>query len=200
MGYVDMILGGVAGSVADQQRELLEVVRRNTDRLARLIGDLLDIERIQSRRMDLQWREVSLVDAVRQATETLALSAAEKGLDFELALPEQPLPAVWGDYDRLVQVAVRETGDSLELVVTDTGIGMNPELQQRAFEKFVRGREQVVRQTSGTGLGLSIVRALVDAHQGVVSLESESGRGTRVTVTLPSVRLNRGAGPLDMES
>lgn len=207
LGYVDMILGGVSGPVDPQQKELLQVVRRNTERLARLIGDLLDIERIESRRMDLQRREVNLADAVRQASETLAVTAREKGLKYEVSLPAVPLPSVWGDYDRLVQVAVnlignavkytprgsvqvevRAAGGGTELVVTDTGVGMAPEVQDRAFQKFVRGPESYVRQVSGTGLGLSIVKALVEAHEGTISIESAPGRGTRVRVAFPPAR------------
>ena len=204
MGYLSLVVSGQVGPLQPQQKEFLEVVIRNTSRLASLINDLLDIQRIESGRNPVQPRWVSLTKVVGQAAETLRMAAAQKGLAFQVNLPEQDLPDVFADPERLMQIAtnlisnavkytkeggvtitVRAEGQEQVLEVSDTGIGIPPAEQERIFEKFYRGEDRYVREVGGTGLGLSIVRQLVEEHGGTVSVSSQPGVGSCFTVRFP---------------
>ncbi|MBP2017757.1 signal transduction histidine kinase/CHASE3 domain sensor protein/DNA-binding transcriptional MerR regulator [Symbiobacterium terraclitae] len=207
MGYLSLVLAETVGPLQEQQREFLNVVSRNTSRLANLINDLLDIQRIESGRMPLNLTPTSLSQVVSQVAETFRVQAEQKGLSFTVNLPEGGEPLIQADPDRLTQIvsnlvsnAVKYTreggvtitvsadGDRVELSVADTGIGISPSDQKRIFEKFYRAEHPYVREVGGTGLGLPIVRTMVEEHGGELRLESEPGKGSRFTVTFRAWR------------
>jgi|GEM_PF-5760388 len=202
MGYLSLVLAETVGPLEEQQREFLNVVSRNTNRLANLINDLLDIQRIESGRMPVHLSPTSLSQVVGQVAETFRVQAEQKGLSFTVNLPETEEPLIQADPDRLTQivsnlvsnavkytkeggvtVTVSATDDRVELAVADTGIGISPSDQKRIFEKFYRAEHPYVREVGGTGLGLPIVRTMVEEHGGELKLESEPGRGSRFVVT-----------------
>jgi len=206
MGYLGLVLAGTAGPLQDQQREFLQVVSRNTTRLANLINDLLDIQRIESGRMPLTLKPTSLPQVVTQVAETFRVQAEQKGLSFTVNVPEEGVPAIQADPDRLTQVvsnlvsnAVKYTKEGgvtitvsaregrVELAVADTGIGISPSDQKRIFEKFYRAEHPYVREVGGTGLGLPIVRTIVEEHGGELRVESELGKGSCFTVSFPAL-------------
>lgn len=204
MGYLSLVLNEQVGPLQAQQKEFLQVVSRNTDRLGNLINDLLDVQRIESGRAPLQRRPVQVTDIVRHVAETFRVAAEQKGLAFHLELPRQDLPLISADPDRLTQIAsnlvsnavkytreghVRVVVDRDErwtyLRISDSGVGITPAEQKRIFEKFFRCDNKYARDAGGTGLGLAIVKMLVEEHGGEIRVESEPGKGSTFIVALP---------------
>lgn len=202
-GYVKVILAGDAGPVNETQKEFLEIVDRNVGRLAHLIDDLLDAEKMESGEVQLNRTRVNLVSVIEESLETVDVLAKKKGLELRWSGYPGPLE-ISGDRLRLLQVMVNllhnaikytQTGwVSVELEATDfscvirvrdTGIGMSEEEQQKLFQKFYRTRGGLASSESGTGLGLTITRGLVEAHGGQVIVESVPGKGTVFSVSLP---------------
>lgn len=205
IGYLSLVLAETVGPLQEQQKEFLNVVSRNTQRLSNLINDLLDIQRIESGRTPLQLSATSLSQVVAQVAETFRVQAEQKGLRFTVDIPQSGIPLIMGDPDRLTQIAgnlvsnavkytregevsisVAARGDRVELTVADTGIGVSRADQKRIFEKFYRAEHPYVREVGGTGLGLPIVRTMVEEHGGEIQLESEPGKGSRFIVSFPA--------------
>ena len=204
MGYLSLVLAETVGPLQEQQREFLNVVSRNTTRLANLINDLLDIQRIESGRTPLQRTQVCLPRIVQQVADTFRVQAEQKGLQFEVTASPGDFPLISADPDRLTQIAsnlvsnavkytqkgfvkvsVQRGRETVDLVVEDSGIGIPAAEQKRVFEKFYRAEHPYVREVGGTGLGLPIVRTMVEEHGGEIRLESEPGKGSRFTVSFP---------------
>jgi signal transduction histidine kinase len=192
--------------LGDSGRTYLEVIRRSTDRLHNLVEDLLLVAQIEARRIELEFGPVDLGQLAERAVEAARPAAAEKGVSLAIDVDHAPLVA--GDSRRLTQVldnlvsnaikftegggtvsvSVERRGDSVELVVADTGIGVPADEQGQVFSRFFRASSATQRAIPGTGLGLAICRALVEGHGGSISLASREGEGTNVTVTLPAER------------
>ncbi len=202
-GFLEM-LQDEEHELGDTGRMYLDVIRRSTERLHDLVEDLLLIAQIEAHRVDLH---PSRLDLAALASECIAAArpvAAEKGVSIEL-LGDHP-PPVHGDARRIAQVvdnlvsnavkftpengsvtvSVEGDGDTVHLVVADTGMGIPADEQGQVFSRFFRSRSATHGAIPGTGLGLAISRALVEQHGGTIALHSEEGRGTRVTVTLPA--------------
>jgi len=188
----------------EQRREFLQTVNHETDRLTRLVNDVLDLSKLESGR-SYNFDSVDLAQAIEQTLRTYQLNARDKGI--ELIQDVAPgLPLVLGNYDLLLQVLANLVGNALKFTpaggkiairtykletnayspdqpaqvrveVSDTGIGIAPEDQQAIFDRFFRV-ENRVHTLEGTGLGLSIVRNIVERHHSKVNLVSEVGVGT----------------------
>jgi len=204
-GFIELVADGEAGSVNERQREFLDIAARNTERLGALIDDLLDTEKLESRRLQIRDEPVDLEAVLGDVAATFRHAAWEKGLAFREEI--RRLPSVAGDRDRLIQVfsnlvsnaikytprgeigiSATSTEEGAEVVVRDTGIGLTVEERERLFAKFFRGSHPVVAEAGGTGLGLAIVKAVVERHRGTIQVESEAGRGSRFRVVLPALR------------
>ncbi len=202
-GFVDLILDGDAGPITGEQREFLELVSRSTVRLANLINDLLDVEKIEAGRIEIRSEQVDLAPILQHVTKTFTVSAQEKGLSLDLQI-DGPLPPLLGDADRLTQVftnlvsnAVKYTktgsvtvragvrGGRLVVDVIDTGIGLSKESLEHLFTRFFRVDNEYTREIGGAGLGLAITRAIVKHHRGDIDVHSEPGKGSTFTVFLP---------------
>ena len=205
VGYVDLILDDPA--LSDEHRQYLTIVARNTDRLHRLVDDLLFAARLQAGRLELALAEVDLVDVARHTVETLRPRAKAAGVDLALELAPElngGIPVV-GEASRLAQlldnlvsnavkftpdggrVSVRVTRrpDRAVLEVVDSGMGIPADEVNRLFERFFRSSTVSERQIEGTGLGLYITKAIVEAHRGRITVDSEEGAGTTFRVELP---------------
>ncbi len=213
-GFVETLLDGALESPAEARR-FLETVAGHAERLSRLLDDLLDLSNIELGRTALHLEPLALPEVIEHAVSSLAPAAAKKRLALSLDVPPD-LPPVLADRDRLVQILVnlvdnaikftpeggRATvaarraaaesggaaaqGNAVEVAVTDTGIGIPHKDLPRITERFYRVDKTRSRELGGTGLGLAIVKHLVHAHRGMLNIESEVGRGTRVTFTLPA--------------
>jgi PAS domain S-box-containing protein len=201
-GFIELVLDGDAGPVADTQREFLEVAARNADRLGSVINDILDVSRIESQGLEIRLEPTDLAAVLEDVASTFRLMAHSKGLALRHEVAD--VPKVLGDAPRLVQVfsnllsnAIKYTpsgeigitagitDNRVDVVVHDTGIGLTPEEQSQLFTKFFRGRHPVVTDSGGTGLGLVIAKAIIEKHQGTIDVDSRPGEGTRFRVTLP---------------
>jgi signal transduction histidine kinase len=205
-GYTSFLLEGSAGPLTDRQSGYLRTMRKSSERLQRLVTDLSDVTRIDSGRLTIRPEELDLQSLVDEALGALTGTIEEKGLHTEVAI-DPTAENVHGDPQRIVQIlsnlignACRFTppggkvgiravlGDSMvRIVVEDTGIGIPREEQQRIFDRFFRGDDPYVREQAGTGLGLSIARSLVEMHGGELWVESEPGKGSAFTFTLPAL-------------
>jgi signal transduction histidine kinase len=189
--------------ISDEKRRIyLNVLNEETDRLTRLITELLDISRIESGHIDFKWDRLSVPQLVDRVFEKLGLQAKAIQLqkDFSNEFPE-----IKADPDKLEQVlmnlvinalrfspsngmvAVRGQvmRDGITIEITDQGMGIPFNEQEKIFEKFYRLDNDVNRKNPGTGLGLPICRALVNMHGGKIWVESDTGQGCRFMITLP---------------
>jgi signal transduction histidine kinase len=207
-GYVQMLLLEAAGPLTEEQRKFLETIRTNSDRLGRLVNDLLDLSRLESGDEELHLESVAPLPVLEAGRDYLAARCVQdaKGLRVELDVPAS-LPEVRADPLRLqqilrglldnsfnftpsggtVRIRAQPNGDRLRIEVADTGTGIPRAEQPRVFERFFRGEQALNLGVPGTGLGLSIVAHLVELHGGTIELESEgvAGKGTRFSFALP---------------
>jgi PAS domain S-box-containing protein len=203
-GYVHFLLSGDMGEVSGEQQEFLEVIDHNTDRLGGMINDFLDLSRIESGHIDLAMAPVDLAALVAQVAASFRPQVVSKQQQVVLDLADD-VPPLTGDTERLVQIitnlvsnahkytpaggtitiSTRQEGAALRLSIADTGIGLTPDEQTHLFTRFYRVRSRTTQAVGGTGLGLAITKSLVELHGGSIAIESEPGRGTTVTVTLP---------------
>jgi PAS domain S-box-containing protein len=204
-GYTELILDGIAGEINDEQREMLAAVDRSSARLFRLINDLLFVAQVNAGQLSVAIEDVDLASVARESIADARKRAATA--QVSLAFESDLTPTVRADRARLAQVfdnlisnAIKFTppggrvgltismvGDEAIVVVTDSGMGMTQEDQQRLFTRFFR--TEAAAKIQGTGLGLSITKAIVDAHHGSISVESEVGTGTTFTFTVPAADL-----------
>jgi signal transduction histidine kinase len=183
----------------------LEALRNSAKAQARLVDDLLDVSRIIAGKLLITHLRTELTKIVSGAVDALRMTAEAKGVVLEARLGDEPVP-INGDPDRLrqivtnlvvngikftpaggrVTVSVNDLGDEAELVVEDTGEGINPEFLPHVFDRFRQASVGDSRRHAGLGLGLSIVQHLVQRHDGTVRAESAGlGQGARFVVTLP---------------
>jgi len=185
-------------------RETLALINRAVDRMNRLIGDLLDVTRLEAGRLVLEQEPIAVRDLLAQTLESWEATAASRGLSFEVDPVSEGL-AVFADRSRVLQVldnlvgnavkfsdaggriAVRATrgeGSTTEVrfSVSDTGPGIPPEVLKELFQRFWQANAADRR---GIGLGLAICKGIVEAHGGRIWCESQLGHGARFTFTLP---------------
>ncbi len=202
-GFIELVADGDAGPVTDTQREFLQIAARNSDKLGVLINDLIDMNLIESQRLEVRLEPLDLASVLADVASTFRVMAQTKGLAFRQDVA--PLPQVLGDSARLVQVfsnlvsnAIKytprgevgiqaaATDAGVEVTVYDTGIGLSREEHARLFTRFFRGQSSVVTEAGGTGLGLVIAKAIVGRHDGKIDVVSRPGEGSRFRVTLPA--------------
>jgi signal transduction histidine kinase len=183
----------------------LETIERNARAQAQLIADLLDVSRIITGKLRLDFQPVELRRIVESALDSVRPAADAKGIRLDVSLGPLASP-VLGDADRLQQVAwnllsnaikftprdgavevrLRQNGASAEVRVSDTGAGIRPDFLPYVFDRFRQAESTITRSHGGLGLGLSIVRHLVELHGGTVEVQSEGeGKGATFSVLLP---------------
>ena len=187
------------------RRRALEIARRQTEQLGRLIDDLLDVARITHGRIYLRKQWVSLAEIIRRAIESTQSFIANRGIRLENTVPIEPIP-VDADPARLEQVFVNlltnagkytDVGgrislnveirpDSVAVRIRDTGIGISKDLLMRIWDLFAQANQSLDRSQGGLGVGLTITRRLVELHGGRVEAHSDGpGRGSEFVVILP---------------
>jgi signal transduction histidine kinase len=201
-GYAELLANRLPEG---QHRQFAEIIHRQADRLAALIGDFLDLQRLEQGTVTLVSVPVDIGELLSEQAELFRAQSARHQLD--VVLPDGPVRAL-GDRDRLAQVmanllsnAIKYSPDggrvSVEAVpngtkvtvsVRDEGIGIPVDQQAHVFEKFFRAETPEARSIGGTGLGLALCRELVEAHGGRIGFESEAGRGSTFWFTLAASR------------
>jgi signal transduction histidine kinase len=201
-GYLDLVLEE-ADALPGEYRTFLDVVDRNVDRLLHVLADLLFLAQVDEKRLALAIQHVDLAALVENCARSYRPLAEKKGVELECAV--NALGSVAADEVRLAQVvdnllsnavkftpprgrvdvaALRRDGRAV-VEVRDSGMGIPESEQSRVFERFFRGSNADEAAPSGTGLGLPIAKAVVDAHGGELTLESEEGVGTTARIVLP---------------
>ncbi len=204
MGFLEMIREGEAGELNEEQQRFLSIVYRSSERLQRLVGDLLFVARLDANGLQLQFGETNVADAVREVVEST--SALARSREIALRAEIEPTRPVHGDRERLIQlvgnlisnalkftpaggrVGVRTSTEDGQVVieVEDTGIGIPLAEQGRLFQRFFRSSTATEQAIPGTGLGLVISQAIAEAHGGTISVRSAAGEGTCFRVELPA--------------
>lgn len=200
-GAMDNLSEGLHGRLTTDQTEPVAICQRQVNRLARLVGDLLDLAQIESGKIRLVEEEFVLQELIRPVVESFGVLAKSRGLALTMELPASPV-RMRGDCDRLSQVLTNLISNSLKftqhgsvrvelvedasgalITVSDTGRGIAPEDLERIFEKFERAGSA---DQEGSGLGLPIARNIVELHRGRLWAESALGRGSRFLLRLPA--------------
>jgi len=200
---IGIVVDGMTGPITDEQKGFLDIAKRNVDRLARLINDVLDFQKLESGRVEFNVLENDVNEVINEVYDTMSSLASEKGLEFTIK-PGDNLPRARFDRDKIVQVmgnivnnAVKFTekgsititsvpeGDNIRVSVQDTGPGIRKEDLPRLFHKFEQITPVKDRKPGGTGLGLAISKEIIEKHGGRIWAESEFGAGTTFYFTLP---------------
>lgn len=201
-GFAEMMQAGFAGVLPAAAAEYVDAIMQSTGRLAVLIDNVLDLTQGEAGALPLESRSVDLEAVARESAKRVADAAKEKGLDFVIDI-KPSLGRIQGDarrlgqaLDRVLDNAVRYCpagsrvlvyGDgqlrTARLIVSDNGPGMDATAQSRVFDRFSRADQAKRGET--LGLGLPLARQLVDAHGGTLTLVSEPGQGTLITIDLP---------------
>jgi signal transduction histidine kinase len=212
-GALGLVLSGAAGPVSPETRDLLLIANQNTERLIRLINDILDIEKIESGSITVRHDRCDLRGLLETTIAGLQGYSTEHKVRIVLRAPATT--HVMGDQDRLIQVftnllsnaikfsprhgevvvSLVVNPDSARVSVRDRGPGIPIEFQGRIFGKFQQAESSPSRRHGGTGLGLAIARAIVDRHDGRVTFETAAGEGTTFIVDLPLAPAPRVSSP-----
>jgi signal transduction histidine kinase len=212
IGYTEVLLDKIDGNVNEEQEKSLKKVKESAKHLLQLIDNILNISKIESAKMRLEIREVSIRPLIETVIPEFQTLMQQKGLRLSLDLNEK-YPVVYGDTDKIKQIligllsnAVKFTSEGsitvttgisdmgikkgeppqfMEICVEDTGIGIKEDDIGKIFDKFVQIDFALVRQYEGTGLGLAIAKGLVNLHKGSIWVTSEYGIGSRFCFTLP---------------
>jgi signal transduction histidine kinase len=205
-----------AGALGDEQRKSVEVIARNMERLRHLVEELLDGARLQAGRFRVNRVPMNLAKVVDEVVDLFQVPAEAAGVKLTSSVePELPIE---GDSSRLIQVmynllsnalkfthrgetvhvAANREGRTVRIVVTDTGVGLSEEQRGRLFQAFSQVHDTMQQTRAGTGLGLYISRAIVEAHNGLITADSPGlGKGSTFVVSLP---LYESAPPAGAES
>jgi two-component system, NarL family, sensor histidine kinase BarA len=203
IGYSEMMLEGLGGSLTQEQREYVQIIMEKGESLLQLITSILDITKIEAGRIRLVMSEVDVGQLMKDAVATVMPHARKKGLS--LVCEPGELPRVQCDREKmrqclinLVNNAVKFTpqngtitvgaepqGERIALYVRDTGIGISDENQAHIFETFFQVDGSSTREYGGAGLGLAIVKSFVEAHSGEVKVTSRPTEGAVFTMVLP---------------
>ncbi len=199
MTHLELLLRHVEDPLQDHLN-WMEAIYSENRRMAHLVDDLLDMARIEAGEQFVKAAPVSIVEVCQEVTAVFEMVIAEKGLGFTISLPEKGY--VFGDSLRLrqlltilldnaqkytekgkISLSVIKIGSYFDITVADTGFGIAPDLLAKVTERFVRGDVARTRAKS-TGLGLAIAKRIVSSHQGKMTILSELGKGTEITIRL----------------
>jgi signal transduction histidine kinase len=212
-GLADNMLDGITGYLNEKQVSYMSDIKASADRLARLIDDLLDLSRIERGSVELKPAKVSLATLIDEVTSSLRAVAEEKRVHLEVNGTNPNLTA-WVDRDKIIQVLMNLIGNAVkfsppqgkvsvtacnlgdgwvQVSVTDAGPGIAAEEASKIFDEFYQIKKPGEEKTKGAGLGLPISKKLVELHGGSIWVESEPGKGSNFSFTLPPEPLLDGA-------
>lgn len=196
-GSLGLLNGGAISEIPDKAKKILHIASSNTERLLLLINDILDIQKIESGKMDFTFQPIQVISLLKQSIESNAGYALQ--YDVKLSIENHISDAkIYADHERLMQVmhnlisnAIKfsPTGSTVEITATkhqkllrisiiDHGMGIPDSFRKKIFQKFSQNDSSDSRQVGGTGLGLAISRAIVEKHKGVIDYVSEPNKGS----------------------
>lgn len=206
-GYISMIVEGDTGDIPEKARQYLADSMAVTDRLVRLVNNMLNVSRIEEGRIVYQLENTGLIRAVQEIYNTFRVEAERKGLEFKVDIPDRLEDTVKVDPDRIREVVSNIVSNAIKFTekgkvsiemsnpranvvkvqIIDTGPGISKEEQVKLFKKFFRA-ESTSGKTFGTGLGLYITKLLVEKFGGEIGLISEINKGSNFWFELPVVK------------
>lgn len=202
-GSLTLITAGAAGELSDQMRKVVTIAERNTIRLIGLINDLLDLEKLEAGKLEMNFEDTALANVIERSVESVRAFGDQHAVSFEAATTDLTVRA---DGDRLVQVlinlisnavkfsprgttvtiGVKESPGVVEVSVTDRGRGIPEKYRSLLFQRFQQVEVLDAKKRGGTGLGLAICKAIVEQHQGTIGVESEEGKGSTFWFRIPA--------------
>jgi signal transduction histidine kinase/Na+/proline symporter len=189
----------------EEKQHFLNTIVKESDRLGRLINQVLDLEKFDSGQLRINQEIIKIDDMINDAIEAIEQLAKEKGIIIKKIIYKN-IPKIQGDSDRLIQVLVNLLSNSIKFVephqgmititayeeenklkinVNDNGMGIAPEYQELIFDKFYQAQDQTIRKPKGSGLGLAISKKIIELHNGRIWVESELGKGSKFTFEIP---------------
>lgn len=200
---IGIVLDGKTGEIASQQKEFLHMAQRNVDRLARIINDILDFQKLEYGKMVMRVKENDINEITNEACNMMAHMARDKRLELIIALGKD-IPKINCDRDKITQVLTNLISNAVKFTdkgtikvstcrdanvvmvsVVDTGIGIKEEDMSNLFQKFSQIEKGLERKPGGTGLGLIISKEIIEKHKGKIWVESKFGEGTVFHFVLP---------------
>lgn len=221
IGFSDMLLMGMSGDLTDKQKHKIERLRENGLRLLTLINNVLDLTRIEARRIEIAQKSFSPAALAKRLTAQMEVLAERNHLDLNTEIDPDLPASLMGDEQRVEQVVVNLLSNAFKftdkgtvslkivanradhtwsLAVSDTGIGIPPHALDLIFEEFRQVDGSSSRAYKGSGLGLAITRNLVRVMDGQISVKSELGKGSTFTVTLPMLEETTGIVTSQLET
>ena len=208
-GFVELLDDETMGKVNAEQKKSLEIILRNSDRLIKLIKELLDTSNLENNKLGLQFGIVSLNSILSKTIQDIHPQANDK--QIMIIKDIQQLPEIWGDKERLVQVIMnlltnaikftphtgkitikaKEDIEHVKISISDTGIGIPADKLNSIFERFYQVDGSAKRKYGGAGLGLSICRSIIDKHYGKIWAQSD-GKGSTFHIVLPKLKYKEG--------
>lgn len=212
-GALALVGAGAAGDMPPKARQLVDIANRNAERLARLVDDLFQVQRLEAPIDDLKLVPVPLDALLERAAREIGPMALKRGVHVARTGQVPGDALVWGDEHRLIQVlhnllsnavkfspagervelAARRGSDHWRIAVSDRGPGIPPAFRAQVFQRFAQADSGDTRARGGTGLGLSIAKAIVDKLGGRISFETEMGTGTTFTIEISAAEPERSA-------
>ena len=204
-GYAETLLEGALED-KENARDFLKIIYSDSDRLAKLINDLLDLTKIESEKLKMELRPCVIRPVVERVVSGVNKQAKDSSITIKMDIPRE-LPNILADEVRIAQVllnlidnaikynkekglviiSAKEKDGFIQIDVSDTGVGIPEEDLPRLFERFYRVDKARSRELGGTGLGLSIVKHIIQEHQGEISVQSVLGQGSTFSFTIPKV-------------
>jgi signal transduction histidine kinase len=203
-GALKLVQSGTLGDLTSDQKDMLDIADRNSKRLIELANSILDIEKIESGKLDIIFSDVDIMELVQEAITLNQMYAQEYDVKFEL-MSEPSKFIVAGNAQRLTQVItnllsnaakfshpdtsveieVRPNNSNVRVAVKDYGRGIPPDFRDQIFDKFTQSDSSDRREASGSGLGLNISKEIVELHNGSINFESVPGKGSTFFFELP---------------
>ncbi len=207
IGFSELMLDGVPGKINDEQRQCLSDILSSGQHLLNLINDVLDLSKVEARRMELRLENLNLADVIDDVVQTVKPMLDENRHKMRMSIVEE-LPQVRADRSKLRQILlnllsnaikftppggklaieVSREGDWCQVNVVDNGIGIKKEDRERIFEAFIQADTLPDRKKEGTGLGLALTKQFVEIMGGRIWVGSEYGKGSKFTFALPLAR------------
>ena len=203
-GYLDLMISGDLGVFPQEMKSYIDIISSNTNRLATLIDDMLDLSRIESGKLNMSFGKVEVKYLCDLVFLTMKPQAEKKKLKFSLDVEEGL--AISGDIDRMQQaltnlvsnaikytpeegsviIYANRTNEFIVIAVKDSGFGISKDNQMRLFQKFFRIKNEKTRNIGGTGLGLCITKSIVEAHDGKIIVDSKEEQGSNFIIEIPA--------------
>ncbi len=203
-GYSKLMLAKKLGPITDQQMQSLKIVVEESDRLTRLINDVLNLSKLEQGKVRYKLEQLNLTEVIEQTIDSMKMNAKEKNINLVFEKPKK-LTKVKASFDLMkqalvnlvsnaikfskekgiVRIIVKERKDWVDVSVKDNGIGISEENRKKIFNKFYQVDSSMTKSEGGTGLGLVIFKKIIDIHNGRIKLDSKVNQGTTFTFSLP---------------